>query len=264
MDYIPLQRKQFRGYFADGLARDDQPATLWFNIMAFPQFHRMKIMHAPVPLPRYSLGEEIANSLTHGIGVVLAIAGLSILTAFSALRGSAGHIAATAVFGSTLILCFTTSTLYHAIPIENARRFLRALDHSAIFLLIAGTYTPFLLISLGDMASLVMLGAIWFLAVVGIVARLILRGRRHNLVIACYLAMGWASAFVIKPLFDSLERGGLALLVAGGLAYTIGVIFYKWRRLPYSHAIWHGFVLTGSAMHFLAVLFYVIPGRGTA
>lgn len=210
-------------------------------------------------LPRYTLGEEIANSVTHGIGIVLSIAGLVVLAVFSTLHGSVWHITASVIFGAALILCFTTSTLYHAIPLDRVRHTLRALDHSAIFLLIAGTYTPFMLISLGGWLGWTMFSVIWALAVVGIAARLLLRGRRHGLIVAFYLAMGWATVFAIGPLMRSLGNGGGGLFVAGGLAYTIGVIFYAFRRLPYGHAIWHLFVLAGSAFHFFTVLFYVIP-----
>lgn len=216
-------------------------------------------MNTPISLPRYTLGEEIANSVTHGIGIVLSIAGLVVLAVFSALHGSAWHITASVIFGSALILCFTTSTLYHAIPLEKVRHTLRALDHSAIFLLIAGTYTPFMLISLGGRLGWTMFSVIWTLAIVGIAARLLLRGRRHGLIITFYLAMGWATVFAIGPLMQSLGSGGGRLFVAGGLAYTVGVIFYAFRRFPYGHAIWHLFVLAGSAFHFFTVLFYVIP-----
>jgi len=212
-----------------------------------------------VALPRYSLGEEIANAVTHGVGIVLAIAGLAVLSAFAALHGDAAHMVGSAMFGAALVACYTTSTLYHAIPLQRVRQVLRALDHSAIFLLIAGTYTPFMLVSLGGALGWTMLAVIWTLAAAGIAARLLLKGRRHNLVVACYVAMGWIVVFVAKPLVAGLPAGGLALLAAGGLAYTLGVIFYKWRSLPYNHAVWHGFVLTGSALHFFAVLLYVVP-----
>ncbi len=212
-----------------------------------------------VPLPRYSLGEEIANVVTHGVGIALAIAGLVVLAVVAARDGAAVHVAASAVFGVALVLCFTTSTLYHTLQPERVRRVLRALDHSAIFVLIAGTYTPFMLATLGGWVGWTMLVVLWGLAAAGIAARLVLKGRRHNLVIACYLAMGWSVVLVIKPVIAGLSAGGLALLVAGGLAYTVGVVFYKWRRLPYSHAIWHAFVLAGAALHYFAVLLYVIP-----
>lgn len=210
-------------------------------------------------LPRYTLGEEIANSVTHGVGVVLAIIGLAVMTAFAARNGNAWHVTASAVFGATLIFCFTTSTLYHSIPLEKVKRVLRTLDHSAIFLLIAGTYTPFMLLGVPGPWGWSILATVWTLAVTGIVLRLVLRGRLHGLVVATYLAMGWLVVIATKPLIDTVGLGGLSLLAAGGLAYTVGVIFYKWRRLPYSHAIWHGFVLLGGGLHYFAVLFYLIP-----
>lgn len=219
----------------------------------------------PMPiLPRYTLREEIANSVTHGVGIVLAIAGLAVMMAFAARNGDAWHITACAIFCAALIVCFTTSTLYHSIPIERVRHVLRTLDHSAIFLLIAGTYTPFMLISLRGPWGWSLLAAIWTLALVGIVLRLVLRGRLHGLVVGLYLAMGWLVVVATKPMLESVATGGLLLLAGGGLAYTVGVIFYKWRRLPYSHAIWHVFVLLGGAMHYFSVLFYVIPWPAAA
>ncbi len=216
-------------------------------------------MNIQPELPRYSPGEEIANSVTHGLGIVLAIAGLAVLTAFAARYGTALHVTACAIFGAALIVCYTTSTLYHSIQIERVKQVLRTLDHSAIFLLIAGTYTPFMLVNLRGPWGWSVLAAIWTLAITGIVLRLVLRGRLHGLVVALYLAMGWAVVVAIGPMLEHVATGGLALLAAGGVAYTVGVPFYKWRRLPYHHAIWHGFVLAGSALHFFAVLFYVIP-----
>ena len=210
-------------------------------------------------LPTYSLGEEIANAVTHGLGVVLAIAGLAVMTAFAALYGDAWHITACAIFGASLILCYATSTLYHSIQIEKVRRVLRTLDHSAIFLLIAGTYTPFMLVSLRGPWGWSLLVAIWALALAGIAMRLLLRGRLHGLVVALYVLMGWVVVVALEPMLERVAPGGLVLLAAGGLAYTGGVAFYKWRRLPYHHAIWHGFVLAGSTLHYFAVLLYVIP-----
>lgn len=208
---------------------------------------------------RYTCGEEIANGVTHGIGALLAIAGLAVMTAFAALHGDIWHIVACSVFGATLILLYTTSTLYHSIPIERAKGVLRMLDHSAIFLLIAGTYTPFTLVSLRGPWGWGLFAAIWTLAVGGIVLRLFLRGRLHGLVVALYVLMGWVIVVAIQPMIERVAPGGLLLLAAGGLAYTVGVVFYKWRSLRYHHAVWHGFVLLGSCLHFFAVLFYVIP-----
>lgn len=212
--------------------------------------------------PFYSRGEEIANSLTHGIAVALSIAGLSVLTAFAARLGNAWHIVSVSIYGATQILLYTASTLYHAIPMQRAKAILRQLDHSAIFLLIAGTYTPFTLVNLRGPWGYSMLVGVWTIALAGLIlqGRLINKHRWIN--IAVYIAMGWLVVVGIQPLLTSVAPGGLILLFAGGLAYTIGTIFYAWRSLPYAHAIWHGFVMIGSACHFFSILFYVIPLAG--
>lgn len=210
-------------------------------------------------LPSYSPREELANGLTHGAGLLLAIAGLGVLLAYAARHGDAWHIVGCAVFGAALIACYTTSTLYHSVRSERLRPLLRTLDHAAIFLLIAGTYTPFTLVNLRGPWGWSLFGVVWGLALLGIALRLLLNGRLHGLVVALYLAMGWVVVVAVQPMLDRVAPGGLALLAAGGLAYTGGVVFYKWKRLPYNHAIWHLFVLLGSALHFFAVLFYVIP-----
>jgi hemolysin III len=208
---------------------------------------------------RYSTREEIANSITGGVGLVLAIAALAVLVTFAALRGDAWHVVTCAIFGATLILSYTTSTLYHSLPLPNIKPLLRALDHSAIFLLIAGTYTPFLLVNLRGVWGWSLFGVIWSVAIAGVVLRLVWKGRHHGVIVSLYVAMGWAVLVAIKPLLENLATGGLVLLASGGVVYTLGVAFYAWRRLPYSHAIWHMFVLGGSALHFFAILFYVVP-----
>ena len=210
-------------------------------------------------LPSYTPREEIANSLTHGIGAVLAVAGLVVLVTFAARYGNAWHVVSCSVFGAALIVSFTTSTLYHSVRVGHIKRTLRALDHSAIFLLIAGTYTPFMLVNLRGPWGWSLFAVIWTLTFAGIALRLLLKGRLHGLVVSIYLAMGWAVVVATQPMLERVATGGLILLAAGGLAYTAGVIFYKWRRLPYNHAIWHGFVRADAALHFFAVLFYVIP-----
>lgn len=209
--------------------------------------------------PRYTCGEEIANGVTHGIGALLAIAGLAVMTAFAALHGDAWHIVACAIFGATLILLYTASTLYHSIPFARAKDILRTLDHAAIFLLIAGTYTPFTLVNLRGPWGWSLFAVVWTLALAGIVLRVFLRGRLHGLVVALYIAMGWVIVVAVQPMLERVAIGGLLLLAGGGLAYMVGVLFYKWRSLRYHHAIWHGFVLLGSCLHFFAVLFHVIP-----
>lgn len=208
---------------------------------------------------RYTAGEEIANSITGGVGVILAIAALAVLVAFAALHGDAWHVATCAIFGATLIISYTTSTLYHSLPLPNIKPLLRALDHSAIFLLIAGTYTPFLLVNLRGVWGWSLFAVIWTVAIAGVVLRLLWKGKRHRVIVSLYIAMGWAVLVAIKPLLENLATGGLILLASGGVVYTLGVLFYAWRKLPYSHAIWHMFVLGGSALHFFAILFYVVP-----
>jgi hemolysin III len=209
--------------------------------------------------PRYSLGEEIAHSVTHGIGVILSIAALVILVTFASLRGDAWHIVGSAIFGATLIFLYTASTLYHSITHPGAKRVLRILDHVAIFLLIAGTYTPFTLVTLRGGWGWTLFVAIWGLALVGIVYKVTASNRFRLLSVLLYLVMGWLVLVAIEPMVASVARPGLWLLLAGGLCYTLGVIFYAWRQLPYSHAVWHLFVLAGSICHFFAVLLYVIP-----
>lgn len=220
-------------------------------------------MNAIPTAPRYSTAEEIANGITHGLGVVFSIAGLAILTAFASVFGTVWHIVACSVYGVTQILMYTASTLYHSIPVPRAKKFLRLLDHSAIYLLIAGTYTPFALVNLRGPWGWSILIAIWGLAIAGIAlqSKLI---RLSKLVTALpYVAMGWVAVIAVKPLLEAVAPGGLWLLVLGGLAYTAGTLFYVWKRLPFHHAIWYGFVLLGSVLHFFSILFYVIPLAGS-
>lgn len=205
-----------------------------------------------------SVGEEIANSVTHGVGTLLALGGVAVLVTFAALRGSAWHVAACSVFGATLILLYVASTLYHAIPFPRAKRVFQALDHAGILFLIAGTYTPFTLVTLRGPWGWSLFGVVWGLALLGLLLQLTMP-QRTALAVGLYLLMGWAVVIALRPLLATLPTGGLALLVAGGVSYTVGVLFYVWRSLRYHHAYWHGFVLLGSAAHFFAVLFYVIP-----
>jgi hemolysin III len=213
---------------------------------------------AESPTHRYRLGEEIANAVTHGVGALLAVAGLAVLVTIAAVRGTAWHVVGCSVYGSTLVLLYTASTLYHSIPNARAKRALRILDHSAIFLLIAGTYTPFTLVNLRGPWGWSLFGVVWGLALLGIFLQ---TGRRRHPVLAVvlYVVMGWTVVVAIRPLLHAIPPGGLALLVAGGLAYTAGIVFYAWKRLPYAHAVWHGFVLLGSALHFFAILMFVVP-----
>jgi hemolysin III len=214
--------------------------------------------------PRYAFGDELASSVVHGIGILLSIAGLATLVAYAALVGDARAVVSSAVFGTTLILLYTASTLYHAIPGELPKRVLRTLDHIAIFLLIAGTYTPFTLVALPGAWGWGLFGAIWTLAIAGSALELGVLRRYRKFAVLLYVAMGWVGMVAFKPLSAHLETGGMALLIAGGVAYTAGVPFYLARRMPYHHTIWHFFVLAGSVLHYLAVLLYVIPDPAPA
>jgi hemolysin III len=212
-----------------------------------------------IPLSQYSIREELANSITHGIGVILAIGALVVLDVFAAKFGDAWHVISCSIFGATLIILYTSSTLYHSIPFRRAKMLLRIIDHSAIFLLIAGTYTPFTLVSLRGPWGWSLFGAVWAIALLGVVFQVFLLRRWPLFSVGIYVGMGLLILIALKPLFAALPPIGLRLLVAGGMAYIFGLIFYGWNRLPYSHAVWHLFVLAGSALHFFAVLFSVIP-----
>ena len=209
---------------------------------------------------RYSIGEEIANAITHGIGALLSIAGLAVLVSFAALYGDAWHVVSTSIFGATLVLLYAASTVYHSVWHHPTKRILQRLDHSAIFLLIAGTYTPFALVNMRGPWGWTLFGIIWSMALLGIALQVFPRRRNERLSLVLYLGMGWMAVAAIKPFLAGVETGGLILLLIGGLFYSLGVIFYVWQQLKYHHAIWHGFVLAGSAFHFFAVLFYVVPG----
>jgi len=211
----------------------------------------------------YSLGEEIAHAATHGLGVVLAIVGLTVMVARATLYGNAWHIAVAAIFGTTLVLMYTASTLYHSIPaahLPNTKKVLRIIDHSTIYFLIAGSYTPFTLVTLHGPWGWSLFGVTWGLALVGVVFKIFATGRYEKLSLAIYLGMGWCIVLAIKPLLSTLATGGLVLLLLGGLAYTGGVAFYVLDHRKYFHAIWHAFVLAGSVLQYFAVFFYVIPG----
>ncbi|RLB95442.1 MAG: hemolysin III family protein [Deltaproteobacteria bacterium] len=212
-------------------------------------------------LNRYSANEEIANSITHGLGIILSIIALIILAVFAGIYGNTWHIISVSVYGATLILLYTASTLYHGIQNPRAKNIFQVLDHAAIYILIAGTYTPFTLISLRGSWGWSIFAVIWCLALVGTVIEFgrIKRWRLVSLVL--YIGMGWTILVAIKPLFTSLAMGGIILLILGGVAYTSGILFYRWENLKFHHAVWHLFVLAGSTFHFFAVLFYVIPIR---
>ena len=208
---------------------------------------------------QYSTKEEIANSITHGIGIILAIAALVILAIFAGIYGNLWHVISVSVYGFTLILLYTASTLYHSIQAPRTKNIFQILDHAAIYMLIAGTYTPFTLVNLRGPWGWSLFAVVWCLALIGTAIQLGQRERWRVVSMALYVGMGWTVLGAIKPLISSIAAGGLILLLLGGLAYTFGILFYRWKRLKYHHAVWHIFVLAGSTFHFFAVLFFVIP-----
>lgn len=213
----------------------------------------------PSDISEYPLAEEIANSVTHGVGAALAVAALSILVVLALRQGGVREVVGCAVFGGTLVAMYLASTLYHSIPHARAKRVLQMLDHSAIYLVIAGTYTPFMLVGVGGFWGWALLALIWTAAAAGITLRAIFGRRAHVLRVVLYVLMGWVGIVVFRPLLAGVGAGGVALVFGGGIVYTVGVVFYSWERLPYHHAIWHLFVLVASFLHFLAVLWYVVP-----
>lgn len=205
---------------------------------------------------RLSLGEEIANSVTHGVAALASVAALPILLVVAISRRDPWQVVGGAIFGATLVMLYLASTLYHALPHPRAKRVFRVLDHSAIYLLIAGTYTPFALGALRGPWGWALLGAVWTLAALGITAKATLGFRFPRLSTAVYVAMGWLALIAVQPLLAHVGVAGLMWLLAGGLCYTAGVVFFAWERLRYGHMVWHLFVAAGSVCHFFAVLWY--------
>lgn len=207
--------------------------------------------------------EEIVNTLTHGVGLLLSVAGFFALLFLAIARGSAWRIAGCAVYGSTLLCLYAASTFYHAARSPHRKRILRVCDHAAIYLLIAGTYTPFLLVNLRGPWGWSLFGVIWGMASAGILFKLRFAGRFPALSTGVYILMGWLVIIATKPLITRVPHSGLLWLLAGGALYTLGAVFYAWKRLPYSHAVWHGFVLAASVCHYFAVLCAVVlPAHG--
>jgi hemolysin III len=207
-----------------------------------------------------TLGEEIFNSITHGIGTLLSIAALVILVVAATLHGDAWHIVSFAIFGVSLILLYLSSTLYHSFTGDKVKNLFARFDHAAIFILIAGTYTPILLTVIRGVIGWTMFGVIWAVAITGIVIRSIYLTKFRKLMVVIYLMMGWMFVFAFKPVVTLMPGISLGFLVAGGVVYSLGVVFYAWRKLPFGHGIWHLFVLGGSILHFFAVLFIVVRG----
>jgi len=202
-------------------------------------------------------GEEIINAITHGIGSLLSIAALVVLIVVAGRHGDIWHLVSFTIYGSTLILLYLSSTLYHSFSNQKVKNLFARFDHISIFLLIAGTYTPILLTSMRGIWGWTLFGIIWGLAIAGAVIRSIYLHRFRKLMVAVYLLMGWMFVLAGKQIYLSLPSVSLTFLILGGIAYSVGVIFYMWRSLPYAHGIWHLFVLAGSVLHFFAIYFSI-------
>ncbi|HCN03490.1 MULTISPECIES: PAQR family membrane homeostasis protein TrhA [Pantoea] len=215
--------------------------------------------HKSLPTQGYPLAEEIANSISHGLGCLFGIVGLMLLLdKASVMNAGLTAIVSSSLYGGSMILLFLASTLYHAVSHPRAKRVLKKVDHCAIYLLIAGTYTPFLMVGLQSPLAYGLMAVIWGLALLGIIFKLTIAERFKVLSLATYLCMGWLSLIVVYQLAMKLSAGGIWLLASGGIIYSLGVIFYVARRVPFNHAIWHAFVLGGCVCHFCAIYFYVM------
>lgn len=207
---------------------------------------------------RYTLGEEIFNSVSHGAGSLLSIAGTVILIIFSVVYANTWAVVSSCIYGASLIILYTMSTLYHAITNEKAKKFFRIMDHNTIFFLIAGTYTPLTLFCLNGWLGWTLFGIVWGAAIIGIVLNSIDLERFRKPSVVCYILMGWVIIFAIKPLMESIPQISLIFLLTGGVFYTVGVIFYAIKKIKYFHSIWHLFTIAGSIFHYFSILLAVM------
>jgi len=210
-------------------------------------------------LKYYSKGEERLNVISHGVGLLLSIVALVLLVVYASHEGDTTQLVSVIIYGASLILLYSASTMYHYVQSPSLRKKLNILDHAAIYLLIAGTYTPFCLVVLKGWVGYTIFGVAWGIAIIGVVFKLFFTGRFDKLSTAAYVLMGWLIIFAIKPLVENLPDGGLLWLFLGGLFYTVGAVLYSIEKIKYNHAIFHIFVLLGSFCHFMAVFFYVLP-----
>lgn len=217
-----------------------------------------KVEQAKALKHKYSLGEEIAHAITHGLGVVLGIVAITIMVTLAALHGDIWHVVSSVIYGLSIILLFTASTLYHALTHEGAKRIFQLADHAAIFILIAGTYTPFLLVNLRGPWGWSLFIIIWSIALGGVLLETMKKKRIKALSLSLYLGLGWMALVAMKPMLEHVNPTGLWLLLIGGLLYSFGVIFYVRKQMVYHHAIWHVFVLAGAISHFFAVIYGVL------
>ena len=204
---------------------------------------------------KQTIVEEIANSITHGLGFGFSVAALTILVVFASINGDPLRIIAFAIYGSSLSILYLVSTLYHSLTNSRIKAIFRRLDHAAIYLLIAGTYTPIILISLRTTWVIYLLPIVWSMAIIGIYIKIFYIHRYERLTLTYYIIMGWMALIAAKPLFNSIPIESFVWIILGGVAYTTGIIFYSWNRLPFNHTIWHGFVLVGSFSHFMGMLY---------
>ncbi|MCM3131949.1 hemolysin III family protein [Paenibacillus polysaccharolyticus] len=209
----------------------------------------------------YSRREEVANAVTHGIGAALSVAALVLLIVFSSMKGTAWHVVSFTIYGITMLMLYTNSTLVHALKEGKAKDLFEFFDHSSIYLFIAGTYTPFLFVAVRGTLGWTLFGVIWGIALAGVIFKAFFTKKFLFMSTIFYIAMGWLIVIAWQPLVSAIPTGGIVLLVAGGLMYTLGTLFYVWRGFPFHHAIWHLFVLAGSILHFFAVLIYLTPLR---
>ncbi|WP_257349231.1 PAQR family membrane homeostasis protein TrhA [Pseudalkalibacillus decolorationis] len=207
----------------------------------------------------YTRNEEIANAVTHGIGVIFSIVALVLLVVMSALDGSVWHVVSFSVYGATMLILFTASTLVHSFPDGKLKDLFEIFDHAAIYLFIAGTYTPFLFVVVKGSLGWTLFGIVWGIAVFGVFFKAFFVKRFLFISTFIYVLMGWLAVIAWNPLVTTLPPTGMNLFIIGGLLFTIGTVFYVWRAFPYHHAVWHVFVLAGTAVHFFAVLLYVLP-----
>ncbi len=206
--------------------------------------------------------DEYANALTHGLGLLLAVAAVPILIVIAVAHGSVWHIVGVSIYGATLIALYSASTIYHAVRQPPAKRILRIIDHSAIYLLIAGTYTPFTLVNLRGAWGWTLLTVVWTIALFGVAWKLVHAERYVVVSTIIYIGMGWLAVIAIRPLFRTIPGAGIGWILAGGLFYTVGVVFFGLSRIRFNHAVWHVFVLAGSICHYMAVIRYVLPWSG--
>ncbi|MCM3761913.1 hemolysin III family protein [Alkalihalobacillus oceani] len=207
----------------------------------------------------FSKEEELANAITHGIGVLLSIAALVLLIVFSSVHGTALHIISFTIYGVTMLMLYFSSTMLHSLPAGKLKNIFEIFDHASIYLFIAGSYTPLLFIVVQGTLGWTLFGIVWGLATAGIVFKIFFVKRFLFLSTLFYIGMGWLAIFAINPLIENMPFAGVVLLVTGGLCYTFGTIFYVWRGFRFHHAVWHTFVLAGSVLHFFMILFYVLP-----